>query len=221
MTDVTDATSRRLAVMGALLLPFTAVCLFYLDIPVAVFVRDHLYSNRHWIRATSDLPDLLLTVVLVSTAASCCFYVLRSGRGILDRATLLAKEILWLAPTSYVAKTVLKIAFGRSNTRYWLTNPGDYGFHWFQMKEHCDGFPSGHMMVIVALLAAGWRFYPEARPFGILLSVLLGVALIATNYHFLSDVVVGGYLAILLDVMIARLLFCRRHTSPDQANPFP
>lgn len=78
MTDVTDATFRRLAVMGALLLPFTAVCVLYLDIPVAAFVRDHLYANRHWLRATSDLPDLLLTVVLVSTAASCCFYVLRS-----------------------------------------------------------------------------------------------------------------------------------------------
>ncbi|MBU5613036.1 phosphatase PAP2 family protein [Geomonas azotofigens] len=210
MTDATDKTTFRLALSGALLAPFTVICVWYLDIPVAVFVRDYLYTNRHWFRATSELPDLLLTVVVISTAASCCFYLLRSGKGILDRATLLAKEVLWLAPASYLAKALLKIAFGRPDTRYWLTKPGDYGFHWFQFKEHCDGFPSGHMLVIVALLAAVWRFYPESRPIGILIAVLLGVALIATNYHFLSDVVVGGYLAILLEVMISRLLFCRR-----------
>ncbi|QWV94613.1 phosphatase PAP2 family protein [Geomonas oryzisoli] len=213
MTDVTDTTSRWLAVSGILLIPFTVVCVLYLDIPVATFVRDHLYANRHWLRATSDLPDLLLGVVVAATIGSCFFYLLRSGKGILDRATLLAKEILWLAPASYLAKALLKIAFGRSNTRYWLSDPSAYGFHCFQMKEHCEGFPSGHMLVMVALLAAGWRFYPEGRPFGIVLSVLLGVALIATNYHFLSDVVVGGYLAILLEVTISRLLFCRRRTS--------
>ncbi|GFO64729.1 phosphatase PAP2 family protein [Geomonas paludis] len=215
MTDVTDATSRRLAVIGALLLPFTAVCVLYLDIPVAVFVRDYLYANRHWLRATSDLPDLLLGVVIAATAVSCFFYLFRSERGILDRATLLAKEIVWLAPASYLAKALLKMAFGRSNTRHWLSEPGAYGFHWFQMKEHCEGFPSGHMLVIVALLAAGWRFYPEARPLGIMLSVLLGIALIATNYHFFSDVVVGAYLAIVVELVIARLLFCRRHSSPN------
>ncbi|MBJ6750707.1 phosphatase PAP2 family protein [Geomonas anaerohicana] len=215
MTDVTDATSRRLAVIGALLLPFTAVCVLYLDIPVATFVREYLYANRHWLRATSDLPDLLLGVVIAATAVSCFFYLFRSEKGILDRATLLAKETVWLAPASYLVKALLKIAFGRCNTRYWLMEPGAYGFNWFQMKEHCDGFPSGHMLVIVALLAALWRFYPESRPYGILLSVLLGIALIATNYHFLSDVVVGGYLAVVLEVMVARLLFCRHRSTSD------
>ncbi|MBJ6799952.1 phosphatase PAP2 family protein [Geomonas propionica] len=215
MTDVSDRTSRNLALSGALLVPFTVLCVWYLDVPLATFVTDYLYANRHWRLVTSDLPDLLLAVVIVATAGSFFFYLLRSEKGILDRATLLAKEVLWLAPASYLAKALLKVAFGRSNTRYWLTNPGAYGFHWFQMKEHCEGFPSGHMLVIVALLAAVWRFYPEARTLGILVSILLGVALIATNYHFLSDVAVGGYLAIVLEVMIARLLFCRRGTAAD------
>ncbi|QXE92838.1 phosphatase PAP2 family protein [Geomonas subterranea] len=215
MTDVTDRTSRGLAVMGALLVPFTVLCVFYIDIPVAAFVRDYLYANRHWGAVTSELPDLLLSVVIVSTAGSCVLYLFRSGRGILDRATLLAKEVLLLAPASYLVKALLKIAFGRSNTRYWLRAPGDYGFHWFQMKEHCEGFPSGHMLVIVALLAALWRFYPETRSIGIVTSVLLGVALVATNYHFFSDVVVGAYLALLLEVMVSRLIFCRRGASSD------
>ncbi|MBU5636591.1 phosphatase PAP2 family protein [Geomonas sp. Red69] len=215
MTDVNDRTSRRLAAIGALLVPWTVLCVFYLDIPVAVFVRDYLYANRHWVRATAELPDLLLAVVVVATVGSCLLYLFRYGRGILDRATMLAKEVVWLAPVSYLVKALLKIAFGRSNTRYWLHEPGDYGFHWFQMKEYCDGFPSGHMLVIVALLAAVWRFYPESRPIGIVTAILLAAALVATNYHFLSDVVVGAYLAILLEVMVSRLIFCRRRTSAN------
>lgn len=205
----TDRTTRALVASGALLIPFTLLCVLYLDLPLAGFVRDYLYTNRHWLRATSDLPDLLLVVVIAATVGSCCFYLLRSGKGVMDRATLLAKEMFWLAPASYLAKALLKIVFGRSNTRYWLGKPGEYGFHWFQMKEHCEGFPSGHMLVIVALLAAVWRFFPETRRAGIVTSFLLGVALIATNYHFLSDVVAGAYFAVLLEIITFRLIFQR------------
>jgi membrane-associated phospholipid phosphatase len=206
----TDRTTRTRVMGGALLVPFTLLCVLYLDLPLASFVRDHLYTNRHWLRATSDLPDLLLVVVFAATIASCCLYLFRSGRGIMDRATLLAKEVFWLAPASYLAKAGLKIVFGRSNTRYWLREPGDYGFHWFQLKEHCEGFPSGHMLVIVALLAAVWRFFPESRLACVVTSILLGVALIATNYHFLSDVVAGAYFAVLLEIIAFHLVFQRR-----------
>lgn len=207
MTDVTDRTYRRLMVSGALLVPLVVFCVLYLDIPLALFVRDCLYANRKWAATTANLPDLLLMVVLLSTFGSCCLYLFRSRKGIFDQETLLAKEVLWLAPASYLVKALLKLVFGRSNTRYWLENPGLYGFHWFQMKTGCDGFPSGHMLVIMALLAALWRFYPKTRPLGMVLATLLGAALIATNYHFLSDVIAGAYLAIVLEIIVFRLLF--------------
>lgn len=207
MPAITDRTTKKLLVTGALSAPFVILCVLYLDIPLALFVRDYLYANPHWSRTTADLPDLLLLVVFLSMAGSCCLYLLRSRKGIFDQETLLAKEVLWLAPASYLVKMLLKVVFGRSNTRYWLQDPGLYGFHWFRMKEQCEGFPSGHMLVIVALLAALWRFYPKTRPLGMVLATLLGVALIATNYHFLSDVIAGAYLAIVLEFIVFRLLF--------------
>ena len=183
------------------------VCVRFLDIPVALFVKNHLYRDARWAAITSELPDLLLMLVLVVTLVACSLYLLRSKRGIFDTTTRFDKLVTWTAPASYLAKCGLKFTFGRVNTRCWLQEPGLYGFHWFQRRLGCDGFPSGHMIVIVALLAALWRFYPKSRPLCLLFASLLGVALVATNYHFLSDVFAGAYAGVLVETVVYRLLF--------------
>ena len=207
MPGASNPTIKRMITTGVLLAPVVVLCILYLDVPLAHFVRDYLYANAHWSRTTSDLPDLLSLVVLISMAGAFAIYLRRSRNAIYDRLTLLAREVLWLAPSSYLAKALLKIVFGRSNTRCWLRDPTIYGFHWFQMKEHCEGFPSGHMLVITALLAVLWRFYPGSRILVSFTGVLLGLALIATNYHFLSDVLAGAYLGVLLEIVLFRWLF--------------
>jgi membrane-associated phospholipid phosphatase len=185
-----------------LLAALVLLCVLFLDIPVAYFVKDHLYVNLHWSRLTSNLPDLLLQVVLLTSVGSLVLYRLRLKRGIFDSLTSLERLLAWAAPASYLTKTVLKFVFGRVNTRIWLQEPGLYGFHWFQRRQGCEGFPSGHMVVIVTLLAAFWRFYPRSRPYCLILAFGLGVALIATDYHFVSDVLAGAYLGVLLEALI-------------------
>lgn len=197
---------KKLLVSGLLLTPFVLFCVQYLDVRVALYVKDHLYSNTHWSKMTSNLPDLLLLVVIISMLGALLVYLVRSWRGIHDATTNFAKLVLWVAPASYLVKMVLKIAFGRVNTRCWLQEPGLYGFHWFQMREGCDGFPSGHMLVICTLLAALWRFYPRTRPLCLVAATALGVALVVTNYHFVSDVLVGAYLAVVVEAVAFRLL---------------
>jgi len=208
---------EKLIGSGLLLTPLIFLCVRYLDIPVALYVKNHLYSKSQWTKLTSNLPDLLLMVVLISMLVSLSVYLARSGRGIYDTATGLAKLVLWAAPASYLTKTVLKFAFGRVNTRYWLEHPDLYGFHWFQMREGCQAFPSGHMLVIVALLAAFWRFCPRTRPLCLATGTLLAAALVATNYHFVGDVIAGAYLGVLVEAIAFRLLF-RDPPLPGVAN---
>lgn len=183
------------------------LCVLYVDIPVAVFVRDHLYANRQWSSVTSNIPDLLLTLVIVSMLGSLVIYLARRRKGINDALTQLALEVMWAAPASYLAKALLKIAFGRWNTRHWLQNPEPYGFHFFQRLDGADAFPSGHMVVIVTLFAAAWRFYPWTRPIGLLAGLLLAVLLVATNYHFVADVVAGVYIGMLVEIVVFHLVF--------------
>lgn len=192
---------------GLLLAPLIFLFVRYLDIPVALFVKNHLYTSPQWSKLTTNLPDLLLLVVFLSMFVSLSVYLVRSKKGIYDATTMLAKLIVWAAPASYLAKMLLKLVFGRVNTRFWLEQPDLYGFHWFQMREHCEGFPSGHMLVIVTLLAAFWRFYPKSRPLCFITATLLGAALVATNYHFVSDVIAGAYLGLLVEAVAFRLLF--------------
>jgi len=201
--------SVNLVAWGAsllLLTPLVVLCVLYLDVPLAYFVKNHLYGNLHWSRLTSDLPDLLLFVVLLTTSVSLVLYQVRTHRGVYDDLTSLEKLVSWAAPASYLAKAALKFAFGRVNTRLWLHEPGLYGFHWFQRRQGYDGFPSGHMIVIVTLLAALWRFHPKCRPWCLCLGLLLAVALIATDYHFLSDVIAGAYLGAMVETVVFWLL---------------
>ena len=189
-----------------LLAPLLVLCVRYLDVPLANYVKNHLFANPDWSQMTSDLPDLLLQVVLLTTFAALSLYLVRAKKGVYDATTRMAQLVTWAAPTSYLVKSLLKFVFGRVNTRLWLQEPGLYGFHWFQRRQGCDGFPSGHMVVIVTLLAALWRFHPKSRPVCLLVGLSLGVALIATDYHFLSDVIAGAYVGVVVEAIMFRLL---------------
>ena len=212
MSSLLSLRNRQL-IGSAALLAAVLLCILFLDIPVALFVKEHLYGNVGWSRLTSNLPDLLLMLVLVTTCVACSLYLLRAKKGIYDEATSFDKLLAWTAPASYLAKSGLKLLFGRVNTRCWLQYPDLYGFHWLQRMPGCDGFPSGHMIVVVALLAAGWRFYPRCRPLCLLGAALLALALVATNYHFVSDVLAGAYVGVLVEALVYRLLL------PESARP--
>lgn len=184
----------------------TLVCIAWVDLPVALFVKNHLYANAQWSRWTSDLPDLLLVVVLLTTCCACTTYLVRSKKGIFDPLTGCTRLLTWAAPVSFIVKHFLKFVFGRYNTRRWVYHPDLYGFYWFERRAGCDGFPSGHMVVVVTLLAALWRFYPRSRPLCLVTGTVLALVLVATNYHFVSDVVIGAYLGILVEALVYRLL---------------
>jgi membrane-associated phospholipid phosphatase len=188
-----------------LLAPLLALCVRFLDVPLASFVKNHFYVNERWSQLTSDLPDLLLYLVLGCSCAALVLYRVRAGRGIYDALTSLARLVAWVAPASYLAKSAFKFVFGRVNTRFWLQEPSLYGFHWFQGRQGCEGFPSGHMVVVIALLAAFWRLYPKTRPYGLWLGAALGAALVATDYHFLSDVIAGAYLGLVVEATVFSL----------------
>jgi len=97
-------------------------------------------------------------------------------------------------PLTFLIKSILKFVFGGITTRFWLVSPIAREFHWFHGVDNYSGFPSGHMAVFAAIFLDLWKYYPRYRSvYGVLL-FLLAMALISTNYHFLSDIVAGAYL---------------------------
>lgn len=175
----------------------------YVDAWLARAVLDFLRSWNLSFLGTRRMPDLLFPLVCVATVAMWIDYFLvqRSGRdGGKGRFLLLAATAI---PLAYVFKKLLQGIFGRGYTRSWLHHHGSFGFTWF----HGDGgFPSGHMLVFTAFFAAVWYHFPRYRIPSVLAVLILGIALILTDYHFLSDLVAGTYLGILVTTLTGRTM---------------
>jgi membrane-associated phospholipid phosphatase len=125
------------------------------------------------------------------------------------QTTLLALGATGIATT--VLKQLLKWTAGRYWPETWkhdnpsLIGSGDYGFHPFHYGSAYESFPSGHATVLCALMIVLWVSYPRWRWLWALLGALVCVALVAMNYHFVSDVIAGAILGSITGLYIARL----------------
>lgn len=179
----------------------------FLDREIAVGVWHLLHSYKVLHAAASNIPDLLLALVCIGTAAMYLahrYLLHKKGSAELLRILQLAGMAV---PAAYMLKAVLQVVFGRTNTRLWLAGGVPLQFDWFN-GIGTGGFPSGHMTVFTAFGAAVWYAYPRWRLPIVLGLVLLGTALIVTDYHFLSDVIAGACAGILMTCGI--LLFLKR-----------
>lgn len=203
-TPAIPLSKRALRILPAVVLSVAAIA-FFLDEPIALAVEAVLRSDPVLAAYADDIPDLLLPFVLLLSAAMWTARHLRIRRGLRDARADFYRLCGTALPVSYIAKTVFKFLFGRIETRVWLKAPAADP-RWFHPGEGHAGFPSGHMAVFAALAAACWIFYPRAKGACLFLLLLLGAALLATNYHFLSDVVAGGYLGLAVAALTFELL---------------
>lgn len=64
--------------------------------------------------------------------------------------------------------------------------------------------PSSHTLFAVVMSAMLWVWYPRLRPIAVVMAVLVGVARVLFGAHYLSDVVFGAGLGLLIAVPVAR-----------------
>jgi membrane-associated phospholipid phosphatase len=99
-------------------------------------------------------------------------------------------------------KSGLKLVFGRLWPDTWVENnpsflrDGAYGFNFFHGGHGYAAFPSGHTAVTCALISVLWIIYPKLRPLYALIVLAVAVGLIGANYHFLGDVIAGGFVGV-------------------------
>ncbi len=182
----------------------------FLDRKIALAVQHLLHFNPFLQDATRDIPDLLLQLVCVASLAMWIAYfylVRRNERSVHVQFLKLAATSV---PFSYILKSLLQTFFGRINTRVWLQNSTSTDIRWFTGLENNGGFPSGHMTVFTAFFVAVWFYYPAYRPISALALSALAMALILTNYHFMSDVIAGFYVGLLV-TLVTR--FCLNRTT--------
>jgi membrane-associated phospholipid phosphatase len=182
----------------------TALSYVFVDRPVALFFYRLALTHDELKQYTENIPDLLGPVVLGLTACAWVAYLWRSVQGARDRHAGFFRLSGTCIPAAFAAKTLLKTLFGRTGVKEWLTGSAPDTFHWLHGGGAFDAFPSGHMTVFSALATALWLYYPEFRGWWVAAIGLLAAALIATDYHFVSDVLAGAYLGVLVCLSIHR-----------------
>jgi membrane-associated phospholipid phosphatase len=195
------AVSAR-GVAAAVLLSLGSV--FFLDERIALWVERTLLSGSAFSRFAAEVPDLLLPAVVVASGWMWVSYAWRLRRNLIDPRTRFYRAAGTAMPLAYAAKTILKFIFGRTNTSAWLENPAADTFDWFHGGGVHNGFPSGHMTVFTSLAVTACFFFPRYRNLLLLAVLALGVAMIATDSHFLSDVIAGGYLGFAVAAAVLR-----------------
>jgi membrane-associated phospholipid phosphatase len=116
-----------------------------------------------------------------------------------------------------LTKTQLKLFFGRTwpdtfiNDNPSFLRDGIYGFNLFHGGRAYASFPSGHTAVTCAVITVLWIYYPRWRPLYALAVFAVGVGLIGANYHFLGDVIAGGFVGISSGWMLTSLWKAHQH----------
>ncbi|MDR3556712.1 MAG: phosphatase PAP2 family protein [Syntrophobacteraceae bacterium] len=176
----------------------------YLDIRLARFIRAVVGDDFLCSSPISKIPDLLFSMVCSLTCMSWAarLYLSTKEDGVRTREFL--EYVGSALPVAFLLKTILKDVFGRTNARLWLIHPCPLGFHWFHGGGSLSGFPSGHMVVFTVLMIGIGRYFPRWRTFCPWLLLALALALMITQYHFLSDIAAGVLLGVIVDLVIGR-----------------
>ncbi|HAT6821338.1 TPA: phosphatase PAP2 family protein [Legionella pneumophila subsp. pneumophila] len=92
---------------------------------------------------------------------------------------------------------VLKISFSRARPDLLFDN-NLYGFYWFQHNDNYWSFPSGHSITITALAAGLGFLFPRYFFLFIGAALLVAATRVILYHHYLSDVMTGFYISMLL-----------------------
>ena len=185
----------------------------WLDRPVAHFFHNTVARPEAFAKLTyapDPMVPLVVTVFVVLGLMSL------SGRALsrLEDCALLCSLSLIVAE---LTKIQLKLVFGRTwpatfrDNNPSLLHDGVYGFNFFHGGHAYASFPSGHTAVTCAVISVLCIPYPKWRWLYVLAVLAVAIGLIGANYHFVSDVIAGGFVGISSGWMLTSLWKAHEH----------
>lgn len=216
--------AAALALTGAVALPFALGG----DAAVALAVHQHLGDWRPFWKSVTAWGNAAgyVLVTLIALAALGSGGTRRAGTALAERLRRYRPYghlLLLSLAVSGLAVQVLKVLFGRLRPRH-LVESGVYGARPLNLDFGMNSFPSGHsqtawvvacVVVLLGLrlrrdLAAAGRARGVARalPALLLMGAIGGAALVALsrillNAHFVTDVLAGSLLGVLITLWLA------------------
>jgi membrane-associated phospholipid phosphatase len=193
-----------------------ALSYWFVDRPVAFFVHDHRGGYDDLLKDMTYPPPILQACTPILLAA----LMVRRAWGPLSRWqwALLAGCVALVLAEQF--RETASLAAGRYWPETWVEdNPslirdGAYGFHPFHAGRAYGSFPSGHTARTLAAVAVVWVAYPWWRWACAATSLAVPVGLIGMDYHFVGDVIAGGFLGAIVGTYTACLCGLGQGTGP-------
>jgi membrane-associated phospholipid phosphatase len=112
-----------------------------------------------------------------------------------------------------IVGAILKVVIGRARPDL-LFESLSFGFYWFQFKSLYWSFPSGHTITVIAVASGLGVLFP--KHFYSLLALALCVAMsrILLYHHYLSDVMTGFYISIIVVGLMTGFLRRKHYLDP-------
>lgn len=196
-----EYSAKFWAILTLLVFISIIISIIYIDAGLAFRIMVIIRSIRPLHNVTSDIPDILSFLVAGGTILMWLIYFYRAYKKKIDIKEKFLKLAASTLPVSYLVKMILQNSFGRTSPRDWLLHHKPMLFNGLN-NSNGGSFPSGHMAVFVAFGAAVILYFPKLwKPTAILL-LLLGFALIGTDYHYLSDVIAGAYIGFIITYLL-------------------
>lgn len=182
---------------------------YYIDIPVANLSYYYTrISSVHlvWLYATYLQPlYFILSPWFI-------FYLI--VRVILKKPILAWHKIALIMVFSmcltFLINEQIRYIFGRYWPATWfhgnlsLINNNAYGFTWFKMQKEYQAFPSGHTALIFgAMMPLMWLTSDKKiKWFALFNGLAVGIGLILMCFHFVSDVLIGALVGVVVAYFI-------------------
>ncbi|MGQ0741788.1 MAG: phosphatase PAP2 family protein [Alphaproteobacteria bacterium] len=182
---------------------------FPFDRRVAEYFRRHKKTRwRRNVRRTTDWAKgahwLIIGGVLFIGAhgAMALGYESAELQNTADVAGALLLSLLFAT----ISLHTIKIFVGRRRPRDHFQH-GLYGFEFFRFETQHDSFPSGHALTIFCVATVASGAWPALTPIWFTLAFLLALTRALLASHFLSDVLIGAALGLIVSRQTMLLFF--------------
>jgi membrane-associated phospholipid phosphatase len=193
-----DKTKKLLLISFPIVVLFCIVGYFFLDLIVAKYCAS-IFANVKIRRILKDISKLgLATFYLPFAAVAFVFFRFIKKRKMWSNRGLF---VFLSISFSGILVIILKFIFGRYRPKMFLKEQL-YGFQFFQLKGTLTSFPSGHASTIVALMLSLYLISPKYRAIYFAIALVIVISRVLVCHHYLTDVVFGGYLAVVTTVCL-------------------
>lgn len=153
----------------------------------------------HYMQALSHLGKPTWYIV----GAVILYLIFRISRPAIAKASLFLLSTTLL---SGILVNIIKVIFGRARPKLYIEQ-NIYGFHWLEMDVLYRSFPSGHATTAIGVWLAFALLFPRYRVPLILTGVVITTTRIILTEHYLSDILVGGFLGGVTTMILYRLFY--------------